>query len=71
MLSTTLAFVTVPANKPDAPSIRLASPLVGIGPVTNVAGAEVIGDGYAILSVVVVSGAVVSQLPGHENSGSD
>lgn len=51
------------ANTPVAPSIRIGS-LVGIeGAAVNVDGDEVIGPGYVILRVVVVSGELAIKEP--------
>jgi len=76
VLSTGVATL---ANRPLAPSIRIASPPVGIGPLEGddgpAAGADVMGDGYAIRSVVVVSAefaisAPDTRMPAPETPGS-
>jgi hypothetical protein len=54
VLSVTLPFVIV-ANTPLAPSIRIGSAAGIEGARVNVAGDDVIGEGYVILNVVVVS----------------
>ena len=75
VLSTGVATL---ANRPLAPSIRIGS-ADGIGPSAGdagpAAGADVMGDGYAIRSVVVVSAeAAISapdtRMPAPETPGS-